>query len=134
MLVVMPGTDGEHAVDGARTSCLLKPGSDVTSISELLTGSACSSRSARPVRRTTRRTPGSCDELRFDAGRQPVALGQRRARRSHQEDGERALVELGQEAGAVGGLPSPRLATVASAADGASTLRPRRITHCSVGS
>jgi hypothetical protein len=31
----------------------------VTSISELLTGSACSSRSARPVRRTTERTPGS---------------------------------------------------------------------------
>ena len=59
MLVVMPGTCSSTSVILRRTSSLAKPGWTVISISELLTGSACSSRSARPVRRVTVRTP-SC--------------------------------------------------------------------------
>ena len=37
-------------------------------------------------------------EPRLDAAREPVALLERGSGRSHQEDRERALVELGQEA------------------------------------
>ncbi len=57
MLVVMPGTFSRIALICWRTSLFSKPGLMVTSISELLTGSACSSRSALPVLRVTLLTP-----------------------------------------------------------------------------
>ena len=56
-VAVTPGTSARIASISSRNLASSAPGFIVTSMSELLTGSACSSRSARPVRRVTLWTP-----------------------------------------------------------------------------
>ena len=68
-----------------------------TSISAELTSCACSSSSARPVRRAVETPPGDDEEDRLDAAPEPVRLFERGAREGDGAQRERALVELRQE-------------------------------------
>ena len=68
-----------------------------TSISAECTPSACSSSSARPVRRPTVFTSGTCRIRRSAMQAHAIGFGQRDARTQQHRDGERSLVEGRQE-------------------------------------
>ena len=72
-------------------------GASRTSISAALTSCACSSSSARPVRRAVETTSGNDEQDLLDAPAEPIGLLERGPGQRDGVDGQRALVELGQE-------------------------------------
>ena len=98
-LVTMPGMSASASRMSSRISSRLRGefGSNVATISDWLTGTACSSNSARPVLRTKATISSIRCSRCFDFGGDPTGRGQRSPRRQNHVDLHRTFVERRQK-------------------------------------